>query len=68
MTGALPVQDPWLGEAELEMSYASEELPKGARQNNINMERAIIDCSMLRHGQAAAVITAVADASLVDCP
>ena len=67
VAGALPVQDVGLWQAELEMSHASEELPNGTGQNDVKIERAVIDCSMLCHGQAAAVITTVCDANLVDC-
>jgi hypothetical protein len=66
VAGALLAQDVWLRQPELEMSHASEELPKGAGQNDVKIEPAVIDCSMLCHGQAAAVITTVADANLVD--
>ena len=67
VAGALPVQDVGLWQAELEVSHASEELPNGTGQNDVKIERAVIDCSMLCHGQAAAVITTVCDANLVDC-
>ena len=56
MAGALPVQDVWFRQAELEMHHASEELPNGTGQNDVKIEPAVIDCSMLCHGQAAAVM------------
>ena len=67
MAGALPLQDVWLRQAKLEMSHASEELPKGAGQNDVKIQPAVIHGGMLCHGQAAAVITTVANANLVDC-
>lgn len=67
VAGALAVQNLWLRKAEPEMGDASEQLPEGAGQNDIEIKLAVIDCGMLRDGQPAAVLTAVADADLVDC-
>ena len=64
---APPPQDIWLRQAELEMSYASEELPKGTGQNDVEIELTVIYRGMLCDGKATAVITTIADANLIDC-
>ena len=55
-----------LRKAKSEMGDAGKQLPNCAGTHEIEIERAVIDRGMLRHGETAAVKASIADAHLVD--
>jgi hypothetical protein len=48
------------------MGEANKELPKATRKNRVQMKLSVINRSILRDGQAAAVVPTIANANLVD--